>query len=160
MTTTSFDYAGFWVRAGATIIDWVLIVCVTSPLLWAIYGPGYFDVLFSDLDFWADKPVFAGPADFVLTFVAPAIASIVFWLYKQATPGKLAVSAYVVDARTGKSISVRQAILRYCGYLVAIVPLGLGILWVAFDARKQGWHDKLAGTVVLRGRRHAPASRS
>jgi uncharacterized RDD family membrane protein YckC len=43
--------------------------------------------------------------------------------------------------------------LRYAGYFVALLPVGLGILWVAFDARKQGWHDKLAKTVVVRGRR-------
>ncbi len=39
---------------------------------------------------------------------------------------------------------------RYFGYYVSILPLMLGIIWVGIDKRKQGWHDKLAGTVVIR----------
>jgi uncharacterized RDD family membrane protein YckC len=62
----------------------------------------------------------------------------------------MVVSAKVVDAKTGGPLSPGQSVLRYLGYFVALFPLGLGILWVAFDARKQGWHDKLAGTLVVR----------
>jgi uncharacterized RDD family membrane protein YckC len=64
----------------------------------------------------------------------------------------MAVSARVVDAVTGKAPTIGQCIGRYLGYIVSTVPLGLGLIWVAFDARKQGWHDKLAGTVVIRTR--------
>ena len=45
--------------------------------------------------------------------------------------------------------------IRYLGYYVSAIPFGLGLLWVAFDPRKQGWHDKMAGTVVVRRRRGA-----
>ena len=72
-----------------------------------------------------------------------------FWLKKQATPGKMAVSAKVVDA-TGNAMSVGQSIGRYFAYIVSIIPLGLGFIWVAFDSKKQGWHDKLVGTVVIK----------
>ena len=51
-----------------------------------------------------------------------------------------------------------QLIGRYLGYYVSILPMMLGIIGVGFDARKQGWHDKLAGTVVIRGQQ--PASES
>ncbi len=44
----------------------------------------------------------------------------------------------------------QQLIGRYLGYYVSIFALGVGFLWVAFDPRKQGWHDKMAGTVVIR----------
>ena len=138
-------YAGFWIRVLAALIDSVLIVIVTYPLLIAIYGWAYVDGKHSGF--------VAGPADFVLTWIAPAAASIVFWIYRQATPGKMAVSARIVDARTGAALTLGQSLLRYAGYFVALLPLGLGILWVAFDARKQGWHDKLAKTVVVRGSR-------
>jgi len=138
-------YAGFWIRVLAALIDSVLIVIVTYPLLIAIYGWAYVD--------GKQSGFVAGPADFVLTWIAPAAASIVFWIYRQATPGKMAVSARIVDARTGGPLTLGQSLLRYAGYFVALLPLGLGILWVAFDARKQGWHDKLAKTVVVRGRR-------
>jgi len=89
----------------------------------------------------------------------PAIAVVLFWIYRQATPGKIAISARIVDARTGGKPSTKQLVVRYLGYYVSTVPLMLGILWVAFDPRKQGWHDKLAGTVVVRPRRRGPAAR-
>ena len=68
----------------------------------------------------------------------------------------MAIGARVVDAATGKAISVRQGIVRYLGYYVSILPLCLGLLWVGFDPRKQGFHDKLAGTVVVRSRHRGP----
>jgi uncharacterized RDD family membrane protein YckC len=88
--------------------------------------------------------------------VLPAVAIVLFWLYRQATPGKMAVSARVVDAKTGGPLGVGQSIVRYLGYFVSTIPFCLGLLWVAFDARKQGWHDKLAGTVVIRKRDARP----
>ena len=69
------------------------------------------------------------------------------------------LGAEVVDAKTGAALSVRQSIGRYLGYYVSILPLLLGLVWVAFDPRKQGWHDKLAGTVVVRAKRGAAAGR-
>ena len=83
----------------------------------------------------------------------PAVAVILFWIYRQATPGKMAVSARIVDSRTGGRPSTGQLIGRYFAYYVSILPLMAGIIWVAFDARKQGWHDKLANTVVVRTKR-------
>ena len=58
----------------------------------------------------------------------------------------------VVDAHTGQAISTPKAIGRYLGYYVSALPLMLGIIWVGIDKKKQGFHDKLAGTVVIRDR--------
>jgi uncharacterized RDD family membrane protein YckC len=135
-------YVGFWARVCAALIDTVLIVAVTLPLLLAVYGWAYFDEE-------TKSGLVAGPTDAFLSWVLPALVSIGFWLTKQATPGKMVVSAKVVDAKTGGTLSVGQSIGRYLGYFVSALPLGLGILWVAFDPRKQGWHDKLAGTLVV-----------
>jgi uncharacterized RDD family membrane protein YckC len=144
MPEQNVEYAGFWVRVGATIIDTLLIMAVLIPLLVAIYGWAYFDA--------ANTGFFAGPADFLLSWVAPAVAVIVFWIYKQATPGKMALSIRIVDVTTGGPPSTGQCVGRYFAYFVSIFPLGLGLIWVAFDKRKQGWHDKLAGTVVIRSK--------
>jgi uncharacterized RDD family membrane protein YckC len=140
----SLEYAGFWARVGAALIDTVVFVCVSVPLLVAIYGWVYFRHAVSGES--------AGTADVLISWVGPAAFSIAFWLYKQATPGKLAVGARVVDAKTGGPITPVQSVVRYLGYFVSIIPLCLGLLWVAFDPRKQGWHDKLAGTVVVRSK--------
>jgi len=142
------EYAGFWIRVWASIIDTVLIILVTFPLLISVYGTDYFDPEFSSF--------IAGPADFFISWVFPAIAVIVFWIYKSATPGKMAISAKIVDAQTGEKASTGQLVGRYFSYYISGIPLGLGIIWVAFDKRKQGWHDKLAGTVVVRMRKTGP----
>jgi len=142
MQEQDYEYAGFWVRTGATIVDAILLMLITYPLLILIYGWAYFDL--------EQTAIVAGPADVLITWVLPAIAVIWFWLKRQATPGKMAVSAKVVDATTGQTLSIGQSIGRYFAYFVSFLPLGLGILWIVFDKRKQGWHDKLANTVVIR----------
>lgn len=136
------EYAGFWIRVVAAIIDSILVTAITLPFLLAIYGMDY---LASE-----EGPFIWGPADFLISWVLPAIAIILFWMYRQATPGKMVFSCKVLDARTGNPPSKGQLIGRYLGYFISVFPLCLGLLWVAFDKKKQGWHDKLAGTVVVR----------
>ena len=135
-------YAGFWIRVWATIIDTVLLVVIIFPILIMAYGWEYFDVDATGL--------LAGPLDFLLSWVLPSVAVITFWILKLATPGKMAIGARIVDARTGVRPSNAQFIGRYFGYFVSTIPLGLGLIWVGIDSRKQSWHDKLAGTVVVR----------
>ena len=140
------EYAGFWIRTGAAIIDTILILIIVLPVLTAIYGKDYWESESSMLGFW----------DVRFNYVLPAIAVIVFWSYKSATPGKMATRVTIVDAKTGAKPSTGQFIGRYLGYYVSMIPLFLGIIWVGIDKRKQGWHDKLAGTVVIRNNRSEP----
>ncbi len=134
------EYVGFWARVGATIIDSLLILIVILPILTAFYGAAY----------WESENAIEGPMDFLLTYIFPMVAIIAFWLLKQATPGKIAISAKIVDAKTGGEPSIGQYIIRYIAYFLSTIPLFLGFIWVAFDSKKQGWHDKIAGTVVVR----------
>ena len=62
----------------------------------------------------------------------------------------MATKLRIVDAATGNKMTTGQAIGRYFAYTIAILPLCLGLIWVGIDKKKQGWHDKLAGTVVIR----------
>lgn len=134
------EYAGFWFRLWATVIDTLLFTLWSIPLMYAIYG-----------DSLVTQPKWVmGPADVVINWIVPTVAVILFWRNKQATLGKMAIRAKIVDANTGGVPTTRQDIIRYFGYLVSLLPLGLGYLWIAFDPRKQGFHDKLAGTVVVR----------
>lgn len=142
MDTSNLEYAGFWIRAWASVIDSIILVVILFPLLTWIFG----------LEYWTGNNIVNGPLDFLISWVLPAIAVVVFWSAKQATPGKMAIAARIVDAMTGGKPTTRQLIIRYLGYFVATIPLFLGLFWVAFDPRKQGWHDKLAGTVVVRKR--------
>ena len=144
-------YAGFWKRLAATLIDLVVLTVVIALLLWAIYGDAY-------LNRAQPAPgnlpaLFLGPADAIIQIVLPIVLVFVFWKYRSATPGKMLLSLKIVDARTGKAPSTAQWIGRFFAYLVSTVPFGLGFLWIAFDRRKQGWHDKLAHTVVITERK-------
>ena len=146
MEAEELEYVGFWARVGASLIDTVLLGIIIWPLLTAFYGDAY----------WDGADMVKGPMDVLLSWVLPMVAVIVFWVAKQATPGKMAISAKIVDAKTGAAPSTGQFIGRYLAYFLSGLPLGLGIFWVAFDGRKQGWHDKLAGTVVVRQKDRKP----
>jgi uncharacterized RDD family membrane protein YckC len=61
------------------------------------------------------------------------------------------LSLRIVDASTGGKMSVGQAIGRYFAYIPSMLVIFLGFFWIGWDSRKQGWHDKLAGTLVVRG---------
>ena len=135
------EYVGFWVRFGASLIDSILMMVVLVPV-------GRFFGIGTSLD----SMRFDSPANIMVNGVLPAIAVILFWFYRQATPGKMAIGAKIVDAKTGGKASTGQLIGRYLAYYVSILPLMLGIIWVGIDAKKQGFHDKLAGTLVVRSR--------
>lgn len=146
MDRNEVEYAGFWIRLGATLIDNVLFVAIIFALLFGFYGWDYF------VDPKANGGFFAGPADFLIKYVFPFIAAIWFWRARQATPGKMALRLRIVDADSGQTLSTGQCVGRYFAYLVSMLPLGMGFVWIAFDRRKQGWHDKLAGSVVVRAK--------
>src|SRR5436190_19809200 len=133
-------YVGFWKRLVAMSIDTLLLLVVIVPALVAIYG---MQRLVESQD------VFAGFWDFVLQVVLPAVAVILFWKYRGATPGKMAISARIVDAKTAGPPATGKLVLRYFAYLASTLPLLLGFLWIAFDGKKQAFHDKIAGTLVI-----------
>jgi len=137
--TEELEYVGFWPRVGAAMIDSLLIVFITLPLLTAVYGREY----------WVSEAWVHGLRRPHQLGAARRGRGAVL-VYRQATPGKMAISARIVDAQTGAKPTTGQLVVRYLGYYVAMIPLFAGIVWVAFDPRKQGWHDKLAGTVVVR----------
>jgi len=140
------EYAGFWIRTGAAIIDSILMLIIILPMMFAIYGE----------DYWMSDDFILGGWDLLLNYILPAIAVIIFWTYKSATPGKMATKLTIVDAKTGQKPSTKQLIIRYLGYYVSILPLGMGLIWVGIDSRKRGFHDMLAGTVVIRNTKTEP----
>jgi uncharacterized RDD family membrane protein YckC len=135
-------YGGFWRRTGAMVIDSLILLAITMPLLWWVYGSEYF---------MTQEVVFvSGPAEIFISYVLPIVATVLFWKYRAATPGKMILGLRIVKAADFGPISTGQAVGRYFAYFVSTIVFGLGFLWVAFDAKKQGWHDKMAGTVVIR----------
>lgn len=147
MTSTEFEtkknspeYAGFWLRLSTTLIDSIVIFSITIPLMYFIYGE----------KFWHSNAFSLGTPDILLNYVFPFIATVLFWLYKAATPGKMALKIKVVDINTGENPTFWQSILRYFGYFISILPFGYGFLSISWDNKKQGWHDKLSKTMVIK----------
>lgn len=136
-------YAGFWRRVLVHLIDAVIYLPVALAALYGIYGPEYF------LE-GGDEPFsYFGAWDLVINDLIPLLLVVWLWHRYGGTPGKRLLHLKVVDARTGAHLRWGQAVLRYFGYIASLLPLGLGFLWVIWDKRKQGFHDKLAGTVVI-----------
>lgn len=138
-TTIEFEYVGFWIRVVASLIDTVIMTLIIVPILLSYYG----------IEYIQDTSFLKGPVDFLMNYIFPAIAVITLWVCKQSTPGKMAFSAKIVDAKTFGKPTIAQSIIRYLGYFVSTFPLCLGLIWVAFDAKKRGWHDMMAGTLVI-----------
>ena len=141
-TRSAVEYVGFWKRFIAALIDVMILVIIIAPIEWAIYGGDYFQLLLLGKTLAVD----------LVIQIALLVAVILFWRYAKATPGLLAISAKIVDAKTlvpaksGKLV-IRAVVLAVM--LALIVPLGIGLLWIGIDRKKQGFHDKLAGTVVV-----------
>lgn len=142
----NYEYAGLWIRFGATFIDLTFVVIFALIPLSFIYGAEY----------WTDTRLIHGFWDLILNYIAPFVITIWFWLRFAGTPGKMANKIKIVDAKTGGEISFGQAVGRYLAYIPAILPFFMGIIWMGFDRRKQGWHDKLAGTIVVRKKEPVP----
>ena len=71
-----------------------------------------------------------------------------FWATTGQTPGKMAMGIKVIGT-DGQPVSLGKAFVRYIGYIVSNLILSLGFIWIAFDAHRQGWHDKIANTYVV-----------
>jgi len=134
------EYVGFWARVGAALLDTIMLLVVSVPLLRLVYA----------LSDWEQQAHIASRVEFAISYVLPVVLVIALWLWLSSTPGKMLIGAVIVDARTGGKPSLLQFVIRYLGYYVSIIPLGLGLIWVGIDPRKQGWHDKMAGTLVIR----------
>lgn len=88
----------------------------------------------------------------LLSFISWGGANIIYfigmWTWRGQTLGQMVFNMKVVKT-DGKNIDLRVAVIRYLGYLLCGLTLGLGYLLIAFDKRKQGLHDKLAETYVI-----------
>jgi uncharacterized RDD family membrane protein YckC len=148
---TQGQYAGIVSRTIAFFIDLVLIA-VTGILIVAVLGllrqffvgSGFGEALgLGDVLGWA-LSLAAGLATGTLALVY----TVSFWSLNGITPGKALLGLQVLRS-DGQRLTVRRALLRYVGYFLSALPLFLGFAWIVVNDRRQGWHDKLADTVVV-----------
>jgi uncharacterized RDD family membrane protein YckC len=146
-------YAGFWIRFLAWLIDFILLWILslgTHTIIRLSAGMAVFPL-------WTWRGASGPPA---LNCAEGLVGLVVGWLYgalfessaSQATLGKQALRLRVTDM-TGRRISFARATGRHFAKFVSAIILGVGFLMVAFTGRRQGLHDMMAETVVLRDRR-------
>lgn len=134
----SFSYASFWTRLWASLIDTMLFLLPIYVLYFLIYGK---DSFLNPPEYSILEMLLENIYTFSITFS--------FWFYKQATPGKMLFKVKIVDATTYEKASTKQYIIRYIGYFISLIPMGLGYFWVLWDKKNQALHDKLAHTIVI-----------
>jgi len=130
--------AGFWRRLLAFALDSLMIGFITSLIALALFDMDYI-IRLQQLT-WGIIALEQG---------FPALWTLGFWFLWMATPGKLLMDIKIVDAKTIGRAGPVQLILRYFGYILSALPLGLGFLWIMIDKNNQGWHDKLSSTLVI-----------
>ncbi len=140
MAQAPATYASFGTRFAATVLD---------AVIWSIISGIFMLVFFGYSGLESEAELGTDPLSFLVDEIIPGALTIFLWIKLCATPGKFLMGCRVVDATTFKALTPRQAVIRYLGYFVSLLPLGLGFFWVLFDKRRQGFHDKLANSVVV-----------
>jgi uncharacterized RDD family membrane protein YckC len=135
------QYGGFLVRLIAFILDAIVLGVITTALA-PLFGTN--QVVMTDNGYTVN---YQGSA---ISTLLGLVYFIGFWTWRGQTPGMIPFNLKVVMADTGEKPDVVRSLLRYVGLIISFIVIFLGVIWVAFDARKQGWHDKIANTLVVR----------
>jgi uncharacterized RDD family membrane protein YckC len=149
-------YAGFWIRLVARLIDG-LILGIPFGIVFAVFAiaGGVFannnSSSTQDSQNAAAAAVFGG--GFLILWLLALVVQVGYWIYFWGTSGSTLgmrlLHLKVVDADTGSPIGYARATVRFLMSIVNSWACYIGWIWVAFDPRKQGWHDKVANSVVL-----------
>ena len=150
-----YSYGGFWRRAMAFFIDKIILFFTSLFILFI----GVLSLTLGFMSHYRDML----PERFeeltiifvaVYLFTTISISMFYFTYFHGAsgqTPGKMIFGLKVIQS-SGEQMTFGLAFLRWVGYIISAFVFYLGFIWIAFDKRKQGWHDKIAGTVVIRVR--------
>lgn len=144
-----FLYVGFWARFFAFIVDNVLFSAAILFLPLPGINKESFSLSTETMNSVANSWSSSVTMDSMWGYLLPMIIVLLFWHFRSATPGKMIFKAKVVDAKTGEKLTTKQSIIRYLGYFLSAFFFFIGFLWIGFDKRKQGFHDKLSGSVVI-----------
>jgi uncharacterized RDD family membrane protein YckC len=141
-------YAGFWIRFGAWFIDAVILTAVLF-ILGHFASIGYhIDSTVRTID-GVNQNTTGVTVDGPWPFLITGVYYVLLWWTYGGTVGQLLLRLRVVRVVDGNRPTIGRLVLRYIGFIIASLPFGLGLAWAAWDPRKQGWHDKIADTLVV-----------
>jgi uncharacterized RDD family membrane protein YckC len=134
-TAVSTNKAGFWSRFFAIVIDSIGVGIVSGII------SGFIS---SSTD----------PFDTSRSSLQTLIGVVYFCYFWSAQGGGQTLGMRALNIKVirtdGSSLTILQAFIRYIGLVVSVACIFIGVIWAAFDANKQGWHDKIAGTYVIK----------
>ena len=134
---------GFSRRTIAALIDFLFITFIGFLVTFLLGFLGLFIEMFT-----AEQSHYLQAIIVIAFLLVSVLYYLVSWTRSGSTMGQMVVGARVV-ATNGAKLGWGKAILRYIGYLVSAAVFALGFVWVIFDKKRQGWHDKIAGTMVI-----------
>jgi uncharacterized RDD family membrane protein YckC len=131
-TTATSEKAGFWIRFIAIFVDGIILGIISN-----VVG----NLIFQG------EPIRSNGLSTLLGLVY----YVYFWSAagEGRTPGMRIFNLKVVKT-DGSMLTYAGAFIRYVGLIISCLVFLIGVIWVAFDPNKQGWHDKIAGTYVIR----------
>lgn len=141
-TPKTITVIGFNRRLIAALYDGFLVTFLSFILAFAIGFVALFIDMFNPTDPGRMESVIV-----VSVLVLSLLYFIVSWARSGQTIGKALTGMRVVRA-DGYPLGYGKAFVRYVGYIISALVFSLGFLWIGFDSRRQGWHDKIAGTLV------------
>jgi uncharacterized RDD family membrane protein YckC len=132
-TPSTVRKAGFWIRFVAIFIDGIILAVINLIIA---------SILHSSTTGRSGMSTLLGLIYFVY-----------FWSSTSLWPGQT-VGSKLLNLRVirtdGADLSIVQALIRYVGLFISILVIFIGVIWAAFDPNKQGWHDKIADTYVIK----------
>lgn len=142
-------YAGFWIRTLAYVIDTLILTALGFAISFAT-GLSFATVTTQEV-----RSATFTSVSFVASPTLPALLMYLayfagLWALRGQTIGMALFGLRVLRAADGARIGPGRAVGRFAGLLLSFFVVLIGVIWVAADSRKQGWHDKLARTVVVR----------
>lgn len=136
---------GFGRRAVAALLDALLVLFGSTVLAFAVSVLFWFVSVFN-----SDNSLSFTNILIVVGLLFSLIYFVGSWAKTGQTIGKSTLNIQVVGA-DGRPISWGRSLGRYVGYIINVVVASIGFLWIVFDPKRQGWHDKIAGTYVVSG---------
>ena len=142
-------YAGFLVRTGAFIVDF----CLLAIAMFVILAP--FNIPLAQVHeittaFGRSWRVEIDPTAGTVNTLLSLAYFVGLWSWRGQTAGMMLFGLRLVRAEDGGRLDPVSAAIRYCMLLISFAVLFLGVIAVGLDRHKQGWHDKLVRTVVVR----------
>jgi uncharacterized RDD family membrane protein YckC len=161
MTTGNLEgqYAGFLTRAVGLVLDYMIVALI--GILLDLFAVAVFRAFAVDLNTCSPSTssltvqgllcLFGHLLLILIPIATRPVYFLLFWTLAEQTLGQRVVGVRVVHL-DGRRIGVLASLVRWIGYQVCLLTLGLGFLWVLVDDRRMGLHDKLARTCVIYSR--------